>query len=191
MPERPTNAQDSAKPQGNPRRVILIFGWFCVAIGAPLLMWGAWYLIQAFASSSWPTVEGVVERVQIRRDTSGSGSTRTVSYRYTVEYAYEVGGTAYTSDKLEMGSGNTAGREPTHGEASAAARKRFPRGKAVTVYYDPDDPGMAVLAPGARLSNWGAYMPALLGLFFALVGGWMLYLAKSMPQRPAAPKRAA
>jgi hypothetical protein len=144
-----------------------------------MLLWGGWYLVQAFASSSWPTVEGTVKAVRVHTESTGSGHTRRVSYRYSVEYAYEVGGQAYTSDKHAMGSGNTAGRAGTRTEARREGRERFPTGKAVRVYYDPDDPAVAVLQPGASLDNWGAYMPVVLGLLFAVLGGWILWLVKS------------
>ena len=177
MNEAPANTKPAFSP-----KAASIFGWVLLALGLPMLIWGVWYLGEAIASASWPTVEGRVTHVGVYREarntTTSSTRTRSVSYRYSVKYAYDVNGKSYESDKYAMGSGNTAGRAPTHREAREEGRERFPIGKRVSVSYDPDDPSMAVLRPGASSDNWGTYVPIILGLFFAALGAWLVLYAR-------------
>ncbi len=115
-------------------------------------------LPQAMASTEWPTVEGTVTKAHIRKSRK--------SRRLRMRYTYDVDGQTYESGKIAfMGrvlAGNVAER-----------RKRYSAGTEVTVYYNPDNPAIAVLEPGARtVSFLGAGVIALLFLLLGALGLW-------------------
>ncbi len=91
------------------------------------------------ASAEWPTVSGTISsgRVQShRRD----GRTE---YMPQVQYSYQVGNRTFTGTRITVSDVYQRNR----GSAEDILRK-FPAGATVTVYYDPDDPAMAVLEQG-------------------------------------------
>jgi hypothetical protein len=60
-------------------------------------------------------------------------------YTADIKYAYTVQGVEYRSDVVVIGG---------HSYGANATVKRYPLGKKVSVSYDPDNPGRAVLEPG-------------------------------------------
>lgn len=62
------------------------------------------------------------------------------------------------------------------------AASRYPKGGAVTVYYDPNDPSEAVLKAGL---NRGTLAPLLMGLALGAAGG--LFYAVGASPRPTPP----
>lgn len=140
-------------------------------LGLAMIIFGVLFVMEGNASSSWPTAEGKVAGIWVQRDTSDEG-TRT--YTYEVTYNYTVQGLPYTADRFSLGSGPTASRRFNEEEdARAEAREKYPIGSLVLVSYDPEDPGSAVLQPGA---DWGTYVPLILGLFFLVGGVAFIYL---------------
>ena len=101
---------------------------------------------------AWPTVEGQVVESRI---TSGSEGTA------HVEYEYEVAERRYRNDRIATGFffGNVG---------AILVQRRYPLEKRVRVYYDPDDPGNAVLETGIPASAW---VMLVIGLIAAGVGG--------------------
>ena len=59
-------------------------------------------------------------------------------------------------------------------EALEKGKDAYPEDSDITVYYDPDRPSSAVLAPGV---NWGSFVPAILGLLFGPPSLLLLYQA--------------
>jgi hypothetical protein len=83
-----------------------------------------------------------------------------------VRYEYVVGGRTYTCDRVSFGdhSSSDAAR-------AQAIVKRYPKGRKVTAYYDPEDPSLAVLERGT--SGW-TYAPLGMGLLLLVIGGSLL-----------------
>ncbi len=102
-------------------------------------------LDNARASETWPDVGGVVEHSEVFgiRDEQANGST--YSYSVRVVFAYSVEGREYSSDSIGFGSD----REYSTKSEAAAVADQYGVGKAVTVTYDPEQPEVAVLEPGA------------------------------------------
>jgi hypothetical protein len=120
---------------------------------------------QADASQYWPSVLGTVvsSAVEISRSSDGDGGTST-HHHPRITYAYDVQGHHYRSDSLSFGAGLTVG-----GQAGAQVIvDRYVPGNQVRVYYNPNQPGEAVLeraSPASKLLNWVAiFILVILGV---------------------------
>jgi hypothetical protein len=122
---------------------------------------------EARDSLDWPTAAGVIQESEVlaqpgvratdERPTRRTGS----SHRARVRYSYTAGG----AERLGTRIGVYQKFHATPEEA-AAQLAPYPAGAAVTVRYDPDDPGRAVLEPGpAEFDDTP---------FFAFGGGFIL-----------------
>ncbi len=151
------NPSGNKKKNDAPAQIILGAVFFCA--GLAVIVWGIVNINDAVETSKWPAADGVVVRsdVEYRRDNDGGSS-----YFAVIEYEYAVEGRDYRSDRVsffEYGSSNS-------GHARGVARK-YPQGAAVTVYYDPDDIGSAVLEKGI---GWIMVLPLVIGVPFAIAG---------------------
>lgn len=96
-------------------------------------------------SSRWPTTPGVVSTVALKKHFQ-KPRTRAyfspfVCYNYTMEGIPRAGTRIDFADSVRI--------FPKE-EALAWLNKNYPVGKEVTVYYDPKNPDLAVLVPGAK-----------------------------------------
>ncbi len=143
--------------------------WFALMMVAGIVVsyWAVNLLWAAFASTRWPSAEGrvissFVERVEeedrLRRDSR----TEAPSYRAAVTYSYRVGDSLYSGDRVFFGDYSSS--FPGHARGIC---ERYPPGRAIVVYYDPEDPRVSVIEPGVSV---GAVIPLLIGLVFVAVG---------------------
>lgn len=107
---------------------------------------------KAQASTQWPSVAGQVSNLEITRNNSQDADGN-LDFTYTpiVHYSYQVGGQAFTSDKIAFGAVRNYGLENKAREVLA----QYPLGSPVTVYYNPQNPAEAVLktsASGGRVT---------------------------------------
>lgn len=130
----------------------LIYGICMTAAGVACFIYGRRSFKTARDSKKWPTVEGIV--LESGTEVMSGFEGRAIGAK--VKYEYEAGGVKYTSDRISVGQYGTGGGG--HAKAEAA---RYPAGKKVTVYYDPKNPGQALLEPG------GALLLSAFLLFFA------------------------
>jgi len=151
----------------------VLFGLAFAASGLVLVIVGIVKLVQADASSSWPTVKGKIASCEVtKRGSKGRGrrgrkNRGTSKYYAAVVYEYSVDGKQHTGDRISFG---TVGGTRTKAEEDA---KRYAEGSPVDVYYKPDDPAQAVLEPGQKAS---IYTFPGVGLFFTLIGiGFVVY----------------
>jgi hypothetical protein len=129
----------------------------------------------AGASAQWPTAAGTITNSSVIEEqieeTNNDKSTVRKIYRYQVDLRY-----AYRLDKRDyVGTSATPGWTPIYGlrEQAETVAARYKPGSPVTVYYDPDRPGNAVLEPGSRQ---GSAAPLVFSAISAAVGGVMLAL---------------
>lgn len=94
--------------------------------------------IRARQSRDWPTTAGKITSARLKR-VPGSGKLFRPLSRPYLEYEYTVEGDTYTSSTITWG---------TLPEAPAALIAHYPPGQSVPVYYHPQAPHLAVLAPG-------------------------------------------
>lgn len=130
------------------------------------------------ASASWPAISGtivsskIVEQTETRRDDDDNDHGRlrtTTTYSPEVRFAYRIGDNDYTTDTWKLG-GIVGSGSPKYAEGVVG---RFAAGQAVTVYYDPARPDVAVLDPANRD---GAWMPLVFGIVFGLAGTGFMWL---------------
>lgn len=165
---------------------------FC--LGLLLILWGgscSYTGYQNYDASTWSTTPGTVledgpgvNTQRPRQNGPGTGlktkrlrQDRVDSERrrirhnghsdnygtYRVKYEYFVGGQRYTSNRVRFGmnrADNVFGR--------------YPKGAAVTVYYDPAQVRISVLQPGSlsqwlSMTLWGA-IPGIPGMALCLLG---------------------
>jgi len=78
-------------------------------------------------------------------------------------HLYLDGGTTYSGDRICFGRTYSGGKR----SLAKKVADSYPRGKKVTVYYDPEDPKEAVLKTGF---SWTTFMVFIGGLIFLCVG---------------------
>jgi len=136
--------------------IMAAIGWVS---GTAALVWGLTEVRGGIRSKSWPTVQGTVtdSQVHIKEFTDDNGQPH-VDARFTVKYAYEVGGVSYTSERLSYATWG-----PSVYEAQKWGDEEYRSGRTVTVHYDPKKPEESTLQTGCDASILlGA------GIFFGL-----------------------
>ncbi len=151
---------------------VRIFPWFIILIGGFCMYLGFMTVHKARQSTGWPSVAGHVVESGVRTEhSSGSGKSST-SYHANVIYEYRVNGDKHTGKRVNFGE---YGREiPDHAQAIA---DRYPVGKEVPVYHDPDSPDDAVLEPGAHGVPW---FFIVMGIPFVIFGFGLAYFLPGM-----------
>ena len=130
--------------------------FFLIGLGS--ITFGIYNVHRSLESRFWPATDGrivssTVEE-EVSRDSDGNYST---SYHARVDYRYYTGEREYRSDRVSFGE---------YGGPASHAREtvnRYPAGRAVTVFYDGDDPSSAVLETGISFGN---AVPFIFGTFF-------------------------
>lgn len=113
------------------------------------------------ATTAQVTATDIEQETETRRDSNGTRRTST-TYTAVVRYEYTVDGTTYDGDRIKIGAGS--GSEGRARDVVA----RYPVGAEVTAYYDPGDPGSAVLEQGA--DRTGVYLLGGIGGLFTVIG---------------------
>lgn len=106
-------------------------------------------MLLSIESKSWPSVTGTI--VSAGFETGGSGQT----YGRTafVQYRYTVAETNYTHDRIVFGPTPNFRVDGTVESTRDQAIKELATrtgGSKIIVYYDVDDPNVAVLLPGGE-----------------------------------------
>ncbi len=145
-----------------------------VLIGALALYLGISNVLNAIASTSWPSAVGKISKSEVimRRGSGGGQSVSTsVTYHADIEYDYAVDGENIKGSRIVFGDLGTADRS----DADAISDK-YPKGTSVTVYYKPNEHEVSLLEPGLRTSAW---LPVFLGVPFLLIGlAWIVFFPK-------------
>lgn len=151
--------------------------WFLLFIGI-----GLWFLIlhlsaavRCLKSKSWSSVEGTIITSSIDEEVSRDpDSERKINYRLRISYSYEVGGARYVSSRVAFDE--STGYIFTKKETSKR-QARYPTGKQIKVYYDPNKPQRSTLETNMKAS-------IIYGLFLSLLwvgGGTALYFLALVP----------
>ncbi len=126
-----------------------------VGLGVCLVVLGVWTRSASLRSRHWPSTPGVISASYVSVRSGGKSRTGTIEYRYTVE------GRTYTGSLLSFGK--------TLFESESTTVARYPQGAQVDVFYDPKDPALAVLDPGAAP---GTGLALLAGIGLVGYGVW-------------------
>ena len=130
----------------------------------------------ASASLRWPTAAGRVthcdvieEIIEDKSDDDNKSSIRKLHYRYQVDlrYAYKIDKRDFIGTEVNWNGTAIYGLR----EVAEKAAAQYSPGQNVTVYYDPERPGHAVLEPASRK---GALTPLIGAAVCAVIGGIFL-----------------
>lgn len=138
---------------------------FClvfIGVGVGFSVYGYNVLQNAKASSKWPAAKGIITVSEVIKNesTTGTGTNKrkTVTYNAKIHFKYSVKGKDYTSSNVTFGQSTKGAGEIVN---------RYPIGKNVKVFYNPQDLEVAVLEPGVSTSS---YLFLGFGIFFTLTG---------------------
>jgi len=141
-------------------------GLIFFVVGAIILFFGySWYK-KAKDTESWPETEGIVLYSEVNSHVS-DGSTM---YKPIVKYTYSVNGKEFTSSKYSYGEYSSSDSDFAYEIVDL-----YPKGKKVSVYYNPSKPYKAVLETGV---GFMIYIPLVLGVIFSAIG--LLVLIKPL-----------
>lgn len=123
-------------------------------------------------SQSWPATRGVIVQSNLqnmfvprggKKSHNTDGSVRmTTAYNPDIVYEYRVTGVSFQSSQLFLGQ-----RFPSTLNVSNSFVERYPAGRDVTVYYDPEKPALSVLERN-RFNELLWYLAG--GIIYILVG---------------------
>lgn len=150
------------RQRGTAKSVIFVLGVVLLIAGIVASYFEVARLVDARVRMNWQTVKGIVLQ-------SGIAGERAL--RPQVIYQYEVNGTSYTGES-DLGA-PPFGNKRKRLEAAEKIVAEYPEGKAVTVYYNPEQPSHSTLI--ARVP-WNFYMQIALAVTGALAGAVLLMI---------------
>lgn len=162
--------------------------WVLVIMGGLLIGAGVWMLGTAYASTSWPVVQGriVESKVATRFSHSSELSKRRLEYYIEITYAYTVDGQEYQASRFSLGTGHTV--EGGFNERSEAREwlraSPYQLNQPIAVYVAPQDPTNTVISAGIRFSTW---IPIIVGLVFIFCGLMIKALVNHLKQTAKRP----
>ncbi len=144
----------------------VLVGVGIILVGCAFISYGLGQMSKAKQSVNWPSAPGNIIRSEKEKHTttekSGSSKREVTYYLAAIDYEYQVGGKSYRSNRIAY--------EGQNRNQTVALLNRYPKGKSVEVFYDPDDPEEAVLERGMKKGSY--FMPifgAVWGLFGLLI----------------------
>ncbi len=176
-----TNTQPAQVFAPLAKATTLLFGRIVPAsfalAGALFLVTGIRHLNRSWTSEAWSSVTGMIVSSDVqtisRRDSDGHSDT---NYRVVVRYTYNVLDEEYIGTRIRFGA-------ISYNKNSTAQEeeRRYPAGKRVEVFYDPENPSTAVLIKGA---GGGVWLSIGLGSVFVVIGTILFfYLPRTMAKR--------
>lgn len=140
-------------------KMLVIVTLFLLIIGMGLVGWGGFEARRAAESRRWPSTRGTVIRAYIHEVEKHHEEQTDSTFYPRVLYRYFVLGELHTADRIAFGG--------LPGGSRASAQKvidRYPVGMALTVYYAPNRPAVAVLEAGYSL------------MAYSMIGGGLIFL---------------
>jgi hypothetical protein len=137
-------------------------------IGAGLFALGWFQYRKVRASRNWPSTVGRIlsGRVGTGVESGGEDEADTTSYYPAIQYEYQVAGQTYRGNDIAFNRKTYASQK----QAEAALRV-YPVGGDMLVYYDPRQPGRAVLE---RKASAGTALMVIGGLIVGLAAAAMI-----------------
>ena len=159
--------------------LVRIFPLFFVMVGLGCLSLGVRNIVLAQKSSSWISTQGVILHSEVVSQRSAPPVHRRSSGRPTfgarVEYQYSALGREFRSSRVSFGDFSSG--DVTHARSIVS---KYPAGKAVTVYFDPHDPSLAVLETGITTST---YLLGGIGFVFFAGGSVLAFVTHANRER--------
>lgn len=136
--------------------------------------------LSGWGSHLWPHVPGKIVHSQIYPATDSSG--KSAYYKIDVIYAYsppsrDAFPTDFQNNKFSFRGFIDSAEDWYALQESQRLTRRYPVGKNVQVYYNPNNPVQAVLRPG---EDFGTFSGSLIGLGAVLLGIVLLLFAHTL-----------
>lgn len=149
-------------------RWLLLLPLLFIVAGALMSFFGVRQFMQAKASAAWPTVTGVITVAELGKQ-MGNERDESTTYSADISYDYLVNDRSYVNGAVSFD-----GVKSSDPATARRILKRYPVGKQVAVYYNPNDPQDAVLEPGLHGGSW--FLPLFGALFVAVGVGLFFFL---------------
>ncbi len=161
----------------NQKSAIRILATGFLAVGICICIWGIDTIIKAKKSNNWPSTKGMIISSLVTSKAKNKpplvlAPKKTSAYEAKLLYEYTVKGKTYQSRRLCFGDFGMR----TSSRAKNIVSK-YPNGKIVLLYYDPDNHKNAVLEPGITRESFG-----FLGLGIVCILG-SLHIIYSSPRK--------
>jgi hypothetical protein len=108
----------------------------CVIVGIAMIAYSLFQRSRLRASASWVPVTATIVKAELLT----SATTDSSEYRISLAYEYEANGVRYTGKRIGFGP-----RSYIRKKRAQAELEKYPVTCTVTVYFDPENPGEAVL----------------------------------------------
>lgn len=152
-------SQSNAK-QATPKQA-MVFSLVFAVVGILLtIFWGIPTARNAVESKNWPTTDGRITISDVSKNYNSDKSH--IIYRAKVAYNYYVNGSLYTGSTVAFGDYDSS--DPGH---ASGVVSRYPVGKNVAVYYNPNNPETSVLESGA---SWNGFVGLMVSIGFTAIG---------------------
>jgi Protein of unknown function (DUF3592) len=158
----------TTNPTPDPFPATRVFKWLMIACTIEFLGAAAFLPTCYHRNESirWPVTTGMISRVELK-DWIHKPHTDP-SFKPVIFYDYTVDGVAHRGERVSFDDGDGVRILPRE-KAAAWIDRNYPVGKRLPVYYDPGDPNLAVLEPGAEgLVMICHYVMATLAICFLL-----------------------
>ena len=135
-----------------------------LVLGVAMTLWGIQTLRYAVASKHWPMAGGEISSWRVGQ--GPDAVSRDYAYHDEARYTYSVNGQQYTGWRVRFGV--ATGIKPFGSKSQQLeVVYRYPPGTKIKVYYNPADPSVAALQPGA---DWESTLGLAVGLVIASFG---------------------
>jgi len=131
---------------------VIILSTFGIA-GAVVTLWGLMIIRKARKTLGWPSVEGAIKE--------SSPASNSDDLMPNIRFHYQVDDQSYTCT-LELPGSVSPSQELTR-----RYLEKYPQGKKVRVFYDPQHPERATLEPGIG-SDWMVFALGLMATVFSI-----------------------
>ena len=145
-----------------------IFPMIFVLTGGSVLYFGVMNILIARDSVNWPSVPGTVISSEVQSHRGDDGTT----YSAEVYFEYEVEGTKHASNRVTVGSVSTS-----NPSGARSIVNRYPAGREVEVFYNPEDRDYGLLETGVTGATW--FLPLFGGVFFTVGSLLALFLPRA------------
>lgn len=107
-------------------------------LGVMCLVWGVYNAVDVLSYRHWSTASGMITKFDVDGPQHYEDGIR---YNVHLEYAYSVAGDRYVSSRITPGDDGSF-LDEAHCQLLT---RKYPRGRAVTVSYNPEAPDQSVL----------------------------------------------
>jgi len=143
---------------------VLFVGWLALSAGLLFLTVRSWHRVRS--SQHWPSAKGKVIASGARKHQGESHTYYTIG----LVYAYSVEGAEHRSKRVDFDVVSSY----AEWQAAEQVLNRYPLGTEVDVFYNPDNPQLAVLERTVSGLNTALFLTG--GVIAAGLGYWMIPL---------------